>query len=286
MVASLVADLREQTLPSGWTLECVVVDNDSEDGLRQYALDAGLTYVHIGDRDFSWGRAINLGVEAATGDIVCLMSADVTPVSKRVIEVLCAEASSPDVAAVYARQVPRDDAPIEEVARLELYFGVDRVEANQSEHLDRARWASNACAVFRREVWEAVKFDEACAGAEEAEWLTRAVERWPRVVYEPSAEVFHSHNESMIRSVVRDWDLWQATRRRTGAVAYTWGLARWGVGRIRRRLRAIRYVTGYRKQKMRGIVLIPAETAVWVGVGLTIGVSRSRTRMRGRLWKC
>ena len=47
--------------------------------------------------------------------------------------------------------------------------------------------------MIRRDLWEALPFDETIAGVEDRDWAKRVLGRGYRVVYEPAASVYHFH---------------------------------------------------------------------------------------------
>jgi glycosyltransferase involved in cell wall biosynthesis len=69
--------LSHQTLPRS-EFEVIVVDDDSSDGTAQVARESGLARVftepHVGKP-----RAVNIGVQAAAGELIALTDADVVP---------------------------------------------------------------------------------------------------------------------------------------------------------------------------------------------------------------
>jgi rhamnosyltransferase len=59
--------------------EIVMVDNESTDGSAEVAAASGSKLIHIAKSEFTYGRAINIGVAAAAADIVILLSSHSLP---------------------------------------------------------------------------------------------------------------------------------------------------------------------------------------------------------------
>ena len=65
----LLAAIASQQAP-GWDVETVIVDSGSTDGTLDIAHRAGCLVRHIRPEEFSFGRSLNLGCEAARGDVL------------------------------------------------------------------------------------------------------------------------------------------------------------------------------------------------------------------------
>jgi glycosyltransferase involved in cell wall biosynthesis len=278
----LLLILREQELGTCGPLELVVVDNESTDSTAAVARRHGAKVVSLSSSRFSWGRAINMGVESATGSAIILLSADVRPAARDVLRLLVNRLTEPATAAVYGRQIPKPDAPIAEIARLQHSFpGADQTMAGGSG--GGPPWRSNACAAFRRAVWDRCPFDEEVQAAEEVEWTLRLAAQGWCIVYCSSAVVFHSHRDPVWRGAVREWDLWvQYCRRRQlrhGPVS----MLRWMLSKVRTHLRACRAVEGYSARKLAALCRLPLDVAAFGAVVGLMAASRSRS-LRGRLW--
>ena len=64
---------------------------------------------------------------------------------------------------------------------------------------------SNAASCLRREVWNAHRF--VLPAAEDIDWAERVIDDGWRIVYEPSASVLHSHNDTARQRAKRLIDL-------------------------------------------------------------------------------
>jgi GT2 family glycosyltransferase len=77
------------------------------------------------------------------------------------------------------------DADPYEVLRIEKMFG-DEAKSGES--------FSNAACCIRKSVWEEHPY-QILPAAEDKEWAQWAINHGYKIIYEPKAEVFHSHNE-------------------------------------------------------------------------------------------
>lgn len=204
----LVVELREQ---QGARLHVVFVDNQSVDQSCQVARSAGWKVVPISDEEWSWGAAINLGVAAieARVDWISVWSADVSPVGPTVLRDLARRlADDPNLAAVYARQVPRPSASLIECVRLASQFGSDsRRLSGEPGTVDLTAFpASNACAFYRQACVSDLPF-EVGQPAEEIAWCKGALGRGWSIQFDSNICVYHSHDDTVRREVLRACDI-------------------------------------------------------------------------------
>lgn len=196
----------------------VIVDNASSDGSAEVAIAAGWSVVPMAVDDWSWGKAINVGIRALPDEVryVLVWSADVSPAGRTVVRDLVAVLEDrPEVAAVYARQIPRSDAPLLEVGRLRAQFGessgtirrADLEGAVLRQTLAvRGMAISNACGMYRRACLTEFLFDEEIAG-EELPWCESVIAAGWGIRYAADVAVFHSHREPLRREILRTCDL-------------------------------------------------------------------------------
>ena len=62
---------------------------------------------------------------------------------------------------------------------------------------------SNANGAFRRSLWLEQPFDERVGGAEDIAWVRSMQERGYLIAYQPTAAVYHSHGEPLVRHLRR-----------------------------------------------------------------------------------
>ena len=91
--------------------ELVVVDSGSTDGTREYVARVADLVIDIAPQAFNHGTARNTGVASARGDLIVLIVQDARPVDESWLgHLLGPLRDNPDVAGVFARQTPRDEA--------------------------------------------------------------------------------------------------------------------------------------------------------------------------------
>ena len=165
--------------------EVVLVDNKSTDRTVMKAQQYGVRLVTI-DR-FRPGAAINRGIEAARGDIIVCLSGHCIPVDEHWLANLVQELEDETVAGVYGRQEPLAFTSDLDKRDLLITFGLDRREQVKDSFFH------NANSAFRKELWQRIPFDEEVTNIEDRIWAAQVQKAGYKIVYEPSASVYHHH---------------------------------------------------------------------------------------------
>ncbi len=177
----------------------VVVDSGSTDGTLEIARQFPITLITIRPQDFTYGYALNLGTAEAGGDVVASLSAHSLPASSDWLRELLVPFRNPRVAGVYGRQLPRATA-----TRLELLgMRLTGLLSERPRLLEKRPLFSNANGAFRRSLWQDHPFDERVRGAEDIAWARTMQARGYVIAYQPSAAVYHSHGEPLLRHLRR-----------------------------------------------------------------------------------
>jgi rhamnosyltransferase len=180
-------------------VDLVVVDSGSTDGTPAIVRQFPATLIQIRPEEFTYGYALNLGVAAAAGDIVATLSAHSLPANADWLRNFLKPFADPRVAGVYGRQLPRSNATILELLGMRLTGLLD----DKPKLLDKRPLFSNANGAFRRALWLDHPFDEQVGGAEDIAWARTMQERGLLIAYEPTAAVYHSHGEPLLKHLRR-----------------------------------------------------------------------------------
>ncbi len=188
-LARTIEAIRAQSFQS---YEIIVVDSGSTDGTLDVAASCeDVTLLYIAPPEFTFGRALNVGAQRARGEYLVTLSAHALPRDEHWLFNLVRPFNDPLVAGVYGRQLPRPDAyPPVKVDYLSHYNAEDRVLTAVE-----GAYFSNANAALRRQLWKGLPFDEELPACEDQDWARKALTRGYKIVYEPQAAVYHSHNE-------------------------------------------------------------------------------------------
>ena len=211
----------EDQVRDGHEIETVLVDSGSTDDTLRIAGQFNVRIVHIAKADFSFGRSLNLGCEAASGDALVFISGHCIPTGKRWVADLVAPLGRDKIAYSYGGQLGGDASYFSECQIFGKYFPT-------KDKLPQAGfYVNNANAALLRSVWQEERFDEELTGLEDMHLAKRLLAKGYLVGYVAKAAVFHLHNET-----------WSQVRRRfeREAIALQYimpevHLARWDVFR-------------------------------------------------------
>lgn len=184
-------------------VETIVVDSGSTDRTVEIVRAFPVHLIQIPPHSFTYGRALNIGIQLARGDFVVSLSAHALPATRDWLANLLRGFQDPNVAAVYGRHLPRENA-----TRLELIgMRLSGVMSERPRRQTHDMMFSNANGAFRRHLVLEHPFDESLPGAEDLAWADWAVRQGWAIYYEPRAAVFHSHGEplgQLLRRMLHD----------------------------------------------------------------------------------
>src|SRR5215217_4618980 len=116
-------------------LEVTIVDSASTDGSPERWRAAGYRVFHIERANFNHGGTRNLGARRSRGNILVFMVQDAVPADEYCFTNLISPIASGEVAATFARHVPKDDAsPLERFARRFNYPAESRIKIAADVH--------------------------------------------------------------------------------------------------------------------------------------------------------
>jgi len=189
----LTGALHQSRVPD----EIILVDSGSTDATVSIAAAFPTTILTISPDEFSFGRALNVGLAAAKSEIAVFASAHVYPVYDSWIDLLVQPFQDERIALTYGRQQAPADGRFSEQQLLARWFPTKSV-ARQREP-----FCNNANAAVRSSVWEEIPYDEQLTGLEDLDWARRALERGHELSYVAEASVVHAHDESFRQVINR-----------------------------------------------------------------------------------
>lgn len=170
--------------------EIILVDSGSTDDTVAIAEAAGCKIVHIAKNEFSFGRALNRGCAAATGDILLFASAHVYPVYDTHVEHMLSAFDHDGVAIAYGRQVGDDRTKFSESQVMLKWFPHQNIW--DQDH----PFSNNANAAVLKSVWQQLPYDETLTGLEDLDFAKKALDRGLKIAYIADAPVVHVHEET------------------------------------------------------------------------------------------
>jgi rhamnosyltransferase len=170
--------------------EVILVDSGSTDETVAIARAYGARVVDVERAEFTFGRALNRGCAAATGDVCVIPSAHVYPVCDTWLEELVEPFRDSRVALSYGRQRGDETNKFSEHQIFQRWFPA------QSACPQTTHFCNNANCAIRRSMWEARPYDEDLTGLEDLAWAKAVRERGAWIAYVAEAEVVHVHDET------------------------------------------------------------------------------------------
>ena len=189
-IGRLLAGISQQTVQD---LEIIIVDSGSTDATLSIASRFDTKILSIAPEEFSFGRSLNLGCQAAIGEFIVIVSAHVYPVYHDWLEQLVTPFNNPLVGLAYGKQRGNTTTKYSEHQIFAKWFP-DQDDSNQDHP-----FCNNANAAIRRSLYQKLPYDETLTGLEDLDWAKRAMQLGYKIAYNAEAEIVHVHDESARR---------------------------------------------------------------------------------------
>ena len=227
MQVSILIRTKNEALTIGKTLELIkkqtwqpddiiVVDSGSTDQTIEIVQSLqNIKLIEIPSAEFTYGKSLNIAFQAAQGDVVVSLSAHASPKDNHWLENLVKPFIDSHIAATYGRQLPHLDAwpPVQ---REYLSYYRDQLKEQTDANNPADYCFSNSNSAIRRSIWEKQPFDETLSYAEDQAWAINILRLGYKIIYEPQASVYHSHNESLGKVYFRSYQEYRAYKQLYG----------------------------------------------------------------------
>ena len=171
-------------------VEIIVVDSGSTDDTVKIAKQYPVKLVPIRPQDFSFGYALNVGCEAATGEVLLFASAHVYPVYNDWLSLMLAPFSDEKVALVYGKQRGDHRNKYSEHQIFRKWF------PEESNLNQKHPFCNNANCAIRRDLWLIQPYDETLTGLEDLDWAKKIQAKGHHIAYQSEATIIHVHEEN------------------------------------------------------------------------------------------
>jgi rhamnosyltransferase len=167
--------------------EVILVDNNSTDHTVEVAKRYPVSTIVKIDKFFP-GKALNDGIRASTGDYIVCISAHCIPKDKYWLQNLYNNFDgNKKLAGVYGRQLPLTYTSDADKRDLLIAFGQDK-KVQVKDY-----FFHNANSMLPRAIWDEFPFEEDATNIEDRIWGKLVIEAGYKIIYEPSASVYHYH---------------------------------------------------------------------------------------------
>jgi glycosyltransferase involved in cell wall biosynthesis len=231
-------------------VEVLVIDSGSRDRSREIVRAAGVELLEIEPSQFGHGRTRNLGAERTSGELICFLTQDATPVPGWSAAYREAFELDERVGAAYGPHLPRAETSPMIARELREFFagfagsapgppGGDGGEATTGggpqiggppttgapppggaptlQRRGDPTFLSNVNACYARACWEEIRFREVPYSEDQAFGSDLLAAGWMKV-YHPGAAVLHAHDYGTIEFMRRYFDEYRGLRESTGHV--------------------------------------------------------------------
>jgi glycosyltransferase involved in cell wall biosynthesis len=174
----------------GLDYEVILVDSGSEDNTLQIAASHGCKILHITREEFSFGRSLNMGCEAASGEFLVMVSGHCVPTDEQWLRKICQPLIQDGASYSYGRQIGDATSRYSECCIFAKYYPA------QSRIPQQGFYCNNANSVIRKSAWARHQYDEELTGLEDMELAQRLVNDGNKIAYVAEACVYHYHEET------------------------------------------------------------------------------------------
>lgn len=185
-IGKLLTGIKQQSV----NCEIILVDSGSTDSTVEIASGFQVKVVSIDPGEFTFGRSLNRGIAAASGEFVVIISAHCYPVYPDWLEQLLKPFEDTQNAVSYGKQRGAITNHYSEHQFFKNYFP-DVSQPNQGQP-----FTHNANAAIRKSLWEGHPYNEQLTGLEDLAWSSWAKEQGYSIAYVAEAEVIHIHEET------------------------------------------------------------------------------------------
>lgn len=187
-LSQLLQKIAEQQIDISY--EIIIVDSGSTDETLSIARKLKTQIINIDKNEFTFGRSINYGCNAASGKYLVFISGHCIPKNDTWLEQLVKPLKDKNIAYSYGRQVGNETSRFSERQIFKKYY------PKSSAIPQDGFFCNNANAALKKEIWEQHPFNESLTGLEDMELGSRLINHQYQLAYVAEAPVYHLHNES------------------------------------------------------------------------------------------
>lgn len=198
--------------------EVLVIDSGSRDGSPDIARAAGVGLLEIAPQAFGHGRTRNLGAERTSGELICFLTQDATPLPGWLDAYREAMALDPRVGAAFGPHLPREEtSPMIARELTEFFAGFGPDGRPTVRGAGETPFLSNVNACYRRACWAQLRFADLPYAEDQAFARAMGDAGW-RIAYHPGAAVLHAHDYGVVGFLRRYFDEYRGLRETAGHV--------------------------------------------------------------------
>lgn len=186
-------------------------DKEAEQLSAKYGRAENVKIIHIEKPEFDHGGTRKYGATLSDAEYMLFMTQDAIPHDKQLVERLLEPMQKNNVAAAYARQLPRKDAGIIEAYTRTFNYPEEPAMKSKKDLKTlgiKTYFCSNVCAIYRKSVYEELGgFVEKTIFNEDMIMASKIIQAGYDIAYAAKAKVIHSHHYTWKQQFSRNFDL-------------------------------------------------------------------------------
>lgn len=206
-------DLLEMLKKQTKTVNKIIIINTEQEFFDEklYNISGNILVHHIKKSEFDHAATRNRAIRMSDADYVMFMTMDAVPANEKLVETLLEGFNNPDVAVVYARQLPKRNCRLQEqFTRSFNYPEESMVKTKNDLHRlgIKTYFCSDVCAMYDKKIYDALGgFVEKAIFNEDMFYAAKAIQNDYAIIYMANARVYHSHNYTCMEQFRRNFDL-------------------------------------------------------------------------------
>jgi rhamnosyltransferase len=282
---------------TSWLFEVIVIDSGSSDGTLELVKSLPVELICIKPKEFNHGQTRNFGASKARGEYIVFLVQDAVPVDDTFLQRLVEAAQLPGAAGSYGRELPWPSD--HSLIRLNMEKTLSQHQEQMQQSLpSHSSWQElspqmkfelatfhDTCSCLCRQIWKEHSFRPLAYG-EDLDWGARVIRAGYKIVSEPRAAVYHSHDRSSWYELKRAYADHELVMSLFGyhlfpslsGVVWSWMSGSWSV------IRTIWHEPGPRTEKVALLLRAPLLMAARY-FGAYIGARVATLESRGSFWK-
>lgn len=189
------------------SFETIIIDSGSTDDTLKISGKYPVKIIQIKSFEFGHGKTRNLGVKVAKGKYIVFLTHDAIPNNEEWLAEMIKPFSNSEVAAIYGRQLPKEDENMLDKLFFLVLYKKDSIEWTLGSYTSGDNIFSDANSIIRKDLLLENPYKDDIIVSEDYEWANRIMQKGYKIVYQPKAEVIHSHSYSLSSLFKRNFDI-------------------------------------------------------------------------------